>query len=197
MLQRICFILFLLFPLCTMLTHGQQAKVSGIVLQPDRKTPVIGAGISRLGTGTVVATDQSGRFTLLAQPGDSILVRAVGFKPVLYRIRQEQELLFVLQEEVQRLREVEVSSTPTVVKRPPENKPAFTPPPPVPPSPPSILWNPVSYFSKEGKQRRKLRKYLAKEADKRQLQEAERLKAEQEKAKQDYNRFFKNNTGYQ
>ncbi|WP_266202968.1 carboxypeptidase-like regulatory domain-containing protein [Pontibacter kalidii] len=199
--QRLSIVLLYLLVLHAFPTHGQQIKISGIVLHPDKKTPIVGAGVTRLGSGILTTTDARGRFGFWVVPQDSILIRAVGFKPVVYHVKQEQgieqELIFVLQEDVQQLREVEVSSEPLLVKRPPENKPALTPPPPVPAPPPSLLSNPVSYFSKEGKQRRKLRKYLAKEAAKRQLQEAERLKEEQEKAKQDYNRFFKDNTGYQ
>ncbi|WP_073850454.1 carboxypeptidase-like regulatory domain-containing protein [Pontibacter flavimaris] len=199
--QRVCVLWLLLFAIYTLPAHAQQLKVSGTVLHPDKKTPVAGAGIVRLSSGTGTITDEAGRFSLLVQPHDSILVRAVGFRPVLYQVKPEQgtaqQLLFVLQEEVQQIREVEVRSAPLLVKRPTEQlKPTITPPPPVPPRPPTLLFNPVSYFSKEGRQRRKLRKYLTREEERRQQQEAERLRLEQEQQRQNYNRFFKDNTGY-
>lgn len=201
-LQRLYVLGLLLLAIYTLPAHAQQLKVSGTVLRPDKRTPVAGAGVIRLSTSTGTLTNEAGRFTLLVKPNDSILVRAVGFRPVAYQVKPElgttQQLLFVLQEEVQRIREVEVSTAPLLVKRPEEQlKPAIKPPPPVPARPPTLLFNPVSYFSKEGKQRRKLRKYLIKEEEKRQRQEVERLRQEQEEAKQNYNRFFKDNTGYQ
>jgi hypothetical protein len=67
--------------------------------------------------------------------------------------------------------------------------PAYEPAPPPPAGPPTIA-SPISLLydmlSKEGKERQKLQELLLKQA-------AERQKKEQE----NYNRFFKDNTGYE
>ncbi len=184
-------------------------RVSGTVLQPDKVTPVPGAGIIKYGTNTAVVSDEQGKFLIDIEENDTLLVRAVGYKPLLYLPKKlpvsELRVNIVLQEDSVMLGEVEVTSRPSeemiqralrnmkredpeYVKRP-GYRPELEPGPPAPPPPPTIL-NPMTFlydmFSKEGKQNQKLQQLLLIEEMKRRRQE-----------KENYNRFFKDNTGYE
>ncbi|MEJ8803111.1 carboxypeptidase-like regulatory domain-containing protein [Pontibacter sp. H249] len=209
------FFLFLLL-FYTLQASAQQIKVIGKVLQPDKQTPVAGAGVLVLKSRVATVTDIAGQFKLYAQQGDSLLVRAVGFKPLYYNIKQqpatELRLTIILQEDSVLLQEVQVNSMPSedqirkALRNMPEKPkmlvqrpgyiPGLEPPPPPPPPPPTILWNPVSYFSKEGKQKRKLKKLQSTEAAYHRQLELNRLKAAQEEAERQYNSFFKDSTSY-
>lgn len=195
-------ILACIFLLLPRQVHGQKhySKITGVVLHAATGKAIAGAGVVHSGSNTAVVTDKQGRFSIYAQPHDTLLVKAMGFKPARHQLNMAadttQPIVIKLQEEPVQLREVQVYNLPSQVKKP-NYRPAPKLPPPPPAPPPTILFNPASYFSKEGKQRRKLRRFLAKEEEKRKLQEAERLKQEQEQTKQNYNRFFKDNTGYQ
>ncbi|TPE44122.1 carboxypeptidase-like regulatory domain-containing protein [Pontibacter mangrovi] len=195
-----CCCTFALVLLCALPMRAQQRQLSGTVVAAGTGAPIAGAGVIILKTNSIAITDKFGRFSLYAQAQDSLLVRAVGYKPLRYQVKDvadaPQQIVLRLQEEAVQLREVQVESLPSQVKRP-NYRPPVQLPPPAPAPPPSIIWNPVSYFSREGKQRRKLRKFLKKEQEKRNQQEAERLRQELERKKQDYNRFFKDNTGYE
>lgn len=165
-------------------------------------------------------TDEAGRFLVDVQSGDTLLIKAVGFKPLLYLPKKVQvselRVTFVLQEDSVVLGEVNVTSLPSqeviqkllrnnqpapinIIKRKGYN-PALEPPPPTPPPPPSLVFNPASALSKEGKQRRILHKAQKKKEREEKKREKERLIQEQkervEKARRDYNRFFNENTGY-
>jgi len=80
---------------------------------------------------------------------------------------------------------------PNYVKNP-SYKPTAEPPPPPPPAPATVL-SPVTMLyemlSKEGKQNKKLQELLLQ-------REMERRQKEYEKQKEEYNRLFKDNTGY-
>lgn len=220
--MRQCLLYCLLPPLVLLLSclpavAQQQLRLSGTVLQPDKQTPVSGAGILKLSSNTAVVTDEAGRFTIAFQAGDTLLVRAVGYKPLLYfpqKVRaSELRVTFVLQEDSVTLGEVNVESLPSqeaigkllrnnkpepvnIVKRKGYD-PALEPPPPPPPPPPSPILNPVSAFSKEGKQIRILHKQQKKQAKEEKERLIQEQKEREEKVKQDYNRFFKTNAGYQ
>jgi hypothetical protein len=183
-------------------------RVSGTVLQPDKVTPVAGAGIIRFGTQSAVVSDQDGKFLIDIQQEDTLLIRAIGFKPLMYLPKRlpvsELRVTIVLQQDTVMLGEVEVRSRPSdeMIQRALRNMkreasnltmnpgyiPNLEPPPPPVPVAPTAL-NPMSLLydmlSKEGKERKKLQElYL--------LLEYERIKREKEA----YNRFFKDNTGY-
>ncbi|EJF11015.1 carboxypeptidase-like regulatory domain-containing protein [Pontibacter sp. BAB1700] len=184
-------------------------RVSGTVLEPDKTTPIPGAGVIRYGTNYGVISDAEGKFLIDIDQSDTLLIRAVGFKPLLYLPRNlpvsELRVNIVLQPDSVMLGEVEITSRPSeemiqralrnmkteepeYVKRKgyrPELEPGPPPPPvaPTPLSPISLLYD---MFSKEGKQNQKLQQLLM-------IQELKRRREE----KENYNRFFKDNTGYE
>ncbi|MHA6246956.1 carboxypeptidase-like regulatory domain-containing protein [Pontibacter sp. CAU 1760] len=203
--------LFAISLLCIGLpAHAQRTlRLSGTVLQPDKQTPIPGATIVKISTKAGVLSDAQGKFRIDLEPQDTLLVRAVGFKPLMYLPSKlpvsELRVNIVLQEDSIMLGEVEVTSRPSQemidralrnmkreqasqVKRP-GYIPGLEPPPPPPAAGPTVA-NPIGLmydmFSKEGKERRKV------EELKRQEELKEKLKEED-----DYNRFFKDNRGYE
>ena len=196
--------------LCSLPATAQKTiRVSGTILQPDKKTPVAGAGIIKVGTNKGVVSDAKGQFLIDIELQDTLLIRAIGYKPVLYLPKQlpvsEIRTTIVLQEDSVLLGEVEITSRPSeeMIQRAIRNmkrsqtsqvkNPGYIPgsePPPPPPAPPATVLSPMTMLyemlSKEGKQRQKLQElYLQ--------QELERRKKERD----NYNRFFKNNKGYE
>lgn len=184
-------------------------RVSGTVLESDKSTPIPGAGIIRYGTTQGVVSDEEGKFLIDIDQRDTLLIRAVGFKPLLYLPRNlpvsELRVNIVLQADSVMLGEVEITSRPSeemiqralrnmkkedpeYVKRP-GYRPELEPGPPPPPVAPTVM-SPISLlydmFSKEGKQNQKLQQLLLIEELKRRKQE-----------KENYNRFFRDNTGYE
>lgn len=195
----------------------KQLRVRGTILAPDKTTPVPGAGIIKTGTNLGVISDENGNFLIDIQPQDTLLIRAIGFKPLLYLPKKllvsEVRVNIIMQEDSVMLGEVEVTNRPSEemiqralrnMKREEPNyakKPGHdptvqssTPPAAAAPLPVTPFSIPVSMLfdliSKEGKQKRQLQELL-------EQQELERLMKEQEQAKKNYNRFFKDNKGYQ
>ncbi|RIJ43052.1 carboxypeptidase-like regulatory domain-containing protein [Pontibacter oryzae] len=210
-----CYILILmLLALCCQPALAQRSiRISGTVLQPDRTTPIPGATIVKVNTNMGVVTDNLGKFLIDVDQNDTLMIRALGYKPLLYLPKalpvSELRVNIVLQEDSVMLGEVEVTSRPSkdMIDRALRNmkreqnsqakNPNFVPqldPPPPPPAPAPTILNPFNLMydllSSEGKQNRQLQEYLEK-------QEAERRLKEQNKEKAEYNKFFKNNEGYE
>lgn len=204
------YFLTLLLLLCSLPAVAQKSiRISGTVLQPDRKTPVPGATIVKVNTHMGVVSDEEGKFLIDVAQTDTLMIRALGFKPLLYLPKalpvSELRVNIVLQEDSVMLGEVEVTSRPsqemidralrnmkqeqTSQTKNPNFIPGLEPPPPAPAAPPTIM-SPMSFLydllSSEGKQKRQLQEYILK-------QEIEQKKKQQD----DYNRFFKDNTGYE
>lgn len=57
---------------------AQEHTISGTVLSPDN-TPLDGAAVVIKGTTTGTHTNQDGKFTISAAPGDVLVVSTVGF----------------------------------------------------------------------------------------------------------------------
>ncbi|WP_347158348.1 carboxypeptidase-like regulatory domain-containing protein [Pontibacter chitinilyticus] len=196
--------------LCCLPAQAQKnIRLSGTVLQSDRKTAVPGATVVKVNSKLGVLTDAEGKFKIDIAQTDTLLIRAVGFKPVLYLPNQlpvsELRVNIILNEDSVMLGEVEITSRPSpeMIERALRNmkrsqtsqvkKPGYIPglePPPPPAAPAPSVASPVSLMydllSKEGKEKRKLNELL-------QQQELERQRKEQDK----YNKFFKDNTGYE
>ncbi len=156
-----------------------------------------------------VVSDTTGKFLIDVAQTDTLMIRALGFKPLLYLPKalpvSELRVNIVLQEDSVMLGEVEVTSRPsqemidralrnmkreqTSQTQNPNFIPGLEPPPPAPAPAPTIL-SPMSLmydlFSSEGKQKRALQEYL-------QKQEAKLKRKEED----DYNKYFQNNEGYQ
>ncbi|WP_245842369.1 carboxypeptidase-like regulatory domain-containing protein [Pontibacter ummariensis] len=196
---------------CFMLPAQAQKsiRISGTVLQPDKKTPIPGASIVKINSNMGVISDEQGKFLIDVAQKDTLMVRAIGYKPLLYLPKQlpvsELRVNIVLQEDSVMLGEVEVTSRPSPemigralrnMKREQSSQvknPGYIPgsePPPPPPAPAPTIASPIGLmydmFSKEGKEKKKLQELLL-------LEEAEKRRKERE----EYNKFFKDNTGYQ
>lgn len=200
----------LLLLCCSLPAQAQKTtRLSGTVLKPDKVTPVPGATVVKTNTNLGVISDEEGRFVIDVGQKDTLLIRALGFKPLLYLPSKlpvsELRVTIVLQEDSVMLGEVEVTSRPSqeMIDRALRNmkrettsqakQPGYIPglePPPPPPAPAPTIASPIGLlydtFSKEGKERRKV------EELKRRQELEEKLKEED-----DYNRFFKDNTGYE
>ena len=184
-------------------------RVSGTVVQADKKTPIPGASIVKLNTSMGVVSDEQGKFAIDVALEDTLMIRAIGYKPLLYLPKpvpvSEIRVNIALQEDSVMLGEVEVTSRPSpeMIQRALRNmkqsttsqakKPGYIPgldtPPTTTPVPATIM-SPATLLydllSREGQEKRKLQELLI-------LQELERL----QKEKEAYNRFFKDNTGYE
>ncbi|WP_299703178.1 carboxypeptidase-like regulatory domain-containing protein [uncultured Pontibacter sp.] len=206
---RLLFIFGLLMASALPALSQRNIRVSGTVLESDKTTPIPGASIIRYGSTQGVIADEEGKFLIDLDQQDTLLIRAIGFKPLLYLPRNlpvsELRVNIVLQPDSVMLGEVEITSRPSeemiqralrnMKKEDPEYvkrkgyRPELEPGPPPPPVAPTVL-SPISLlydmFSKEGKQNQKLQQLLLIEELKRRLKE-----------KEDYNRFFKDNTGYE
>lgn len=196
--------------LCCLPAHAQKSiRLSGTVLGPDRTTPIPGATIVKVSTNLGVLSDEQGQFKIDLAQNDTLIIRALGYKPLLYLPNKlpvsELRVNIVMQEDSVMLGEVEVTSRPSQemidralrnmkrqqasqTKRP-GHIPGLEPPPP-PPAPAPTITSPIGLmydmFSKEGKERRMVEEL-------KQREEMERKRKEEA----EYNRFFKDNRGYE
>lgn len=177
----------------------------------QRRLPGVTVRVQRTRRG--MATDAQGDFLLTARPTDTLLIRALGYKPQQVLLRAAKAGQLVLQVRLQldsvRLGEVNVTADGTDrasidralrnLRRPPvvqprvAVRPKLTPMFPVdstPPPPPPFGGTPIDWayarFSREGKERRKVQAVKAADA---------KEKAHQRQLK--YNKAFKDNRGYE
>ena len=92
----------------------QAKKVSGVV--QDAMGPVIGASVKIKGTGTGVATDFDGKFTLSVNPGATLVVSYIGYVTKEVKVGNQTSLVINLQEDKQLLDEVVVVGYGTMKK---------------------------------------------------------------------------------
>jgi len=189
-------------------------RVSGTVSEATSQQPIPGASVRVQRTRRGTATDAQGNFRLTALPTDTLLVRAIGYRPYRLLLGGTSLAQFVVGVRLVRdsvaLGEVRVTAdrpdralinralrnvkrSATVAKipvRPAAPRPLF----PVDTLPPALpkptIGNPTSFIyeklSRAGKERRKMAAIRA----------AERVeKARQARAR--YNRAFKDNRGYE
>ena len=192
----------------------QSVRVSGSVSEARSHLPILGATVKVLRTSRGVVTSATGDFSVDAQPTDTILFRALGYKPqrmslggtglsqLVVRIQLVRDSVRLGEVEVtadrpdraiinRALRNMKRPVRPVVsgVKRPPKPKPLFAVDSTAPKKPIPTIASPVSLlydqFSREGKQRRKMEEIEA------------GLRAEKaRKAREDYNKAFLDNRGY-
>ena len=207
---------FLLLPLVLgSALASAQVRVSGSVSEAGTRRPIPGASITVRRTQLAVVADAAGDFSLSAQRTDTLIFRAVGFKPHLLPLGGTGLSQLIVQIKLQpdtiQLGEVRItegrpdravinralrnikrpSTAPTsAVKRPPAPKPLFPVDSAAPKPPTATLASPVSLlydqFSRAGKERRKLEEIQAQEA-------AEKAR----QARRRYNQNFKDNRGYE
>lgn len=65
---------------------AQQQRISGKVLDSETREPLIGASLLNQETGKGVTTDESGQFTIQADPGQTIRVSYLGFESLAYKV---------------------------------------------------------------------------------------------------------------
>lgn len=206
---QLCILALLLFSGSLPALAQKAVRISGTIVESDKTTPIPGAGITRVGTTMGVISDADGKFMIDIQTTDTLLIRAIGFKSMLYMPQRlpvsEIRVNIVLQEDSVMLGEVEITNRPSeeMIQRMLRNMKHKEPhhaknpgyvagsePPPPPPAAPASIASPISLlyeqFSKEGKQNRKLQELLL-------LKQLELQREEYE----NYNRFFKDNRGYE
>lgn len=188
-------------------------QVSGTVSDAGTRQGLPGVSVLLQRTRRGVATGAQGDFQLAARPTDTLLVRALGYKPkqvVLPGLALAQLVVQVrLQRDSVRLGEVRVTAdrldraslnralrnlrrpAPAVVKGPQRlhPQPLFpvdsTPPPPPPRGGTPVDWV-YDKLSRDGKERRKVQQLKVQDAQ----QQAQRRRTE-------YNKAFKDNRGYE
>jgi hypothetical protein len=191
-------------------------RVSGRVSAAENKQPIPGATVQIQHTRRGVAADAEGEFLIVALPTDTVLFRAVGYKPHRLALGGTTLSQLVLQVKLVRdsiqLGEVRVTAdrpdraiinralrnmkrpTPPVVKVPkkgPKPKPLFAVDSTAPrPEAPTISGSNVDWlydqFSRQGKERRKVEELKARDA----AEKARQQRAERNKA-------FLDNRGYE
>lgn len=193
----------------------QPVRVSGTVSASDTKQPIPGATVRVERTRRGVAAGAQGEFSIEALSTDTVQFRAIGYKtrrlPLGGSGLSQLVLQMVLVRDSVQLGEVRVTNDrpdraminralrnlrkpppPKVsqVKRPPRPKPLFPVDSTAPKAPVPTLENPISLiydqFSRAGKQRRKMEEIQAKEREEKAR-----------KARQTYNRAFKDSRGYE
>mgnify|MGYP003579229851 CR=1 FL=1 len=202
--------LFLLFFCGSTSLFGQtNLRLTGTIRHAQTKAPLESITILKTNTGRGTVSDAAGIFRLNVLPGDTLLIRAVGFKSQQYvvhaRAQQDLSVDILLEEGSLELPEVKIVGgldyekvnralrnmkkppPPKVVVKPPAPKPLYKEKETVPVAP--SLENPASLLydmlSKEGKDKRKLEELLA--------EEAARKNALEEKKKQEaYDSLFLN-----
>ena len=195
---------------------GPTVRVSGRVSVAGTREPIPGASVRVQRTRRGVAADVEGNFLVTALATDTLLFRAVGFKPKLFALNNTSLSQLVLQialvRDSVRLSEVRITAdrpdrasinralrnikrpTPPLTKIPkraPKPKPLFAVDSAAPRAEaPTISSSNVDWlyeqFSREGKQRRKVDALKAADAA--------------EKARQNrtqYNKAFRDNRGYE
>ena len=195
--------------------RAQQVRVSGTISAFDSRQAIPGATVQVQRTRRGLASGLGGEFEIDALNTDTLLFRAVGFKPRRLPLGGTGLSQLVIQVQLQRdsvrLGEVRVNGDrpdraminralrnmkrpkPPVVsgaKRPPKPKPLFPVDSSAPKAPVPTLESPVSLlyeqFSREGKQRKKVQ----------QLEAADKAEKERQ-ARAKYNKAFKDNRGYE
>ncbi len=195
--------------------RAQQVRVSGTISAFDSRQAIPGATVQVQRTRRGLAAGLGGEFEIDALNTDTLLFRAVGFKPRRLPLGGTGLSQLVIQVQLLRdsvrLSEVRVNGDrpdraminralrnmkrpkPPVVsgaKRPPRPKPMFPVDSSAPKAPVPTLESPVSLlyeqFSRQGKERKKVR----------ELEAADRAEKERQ-ARAKYNKAFKDNRGYE
>ncbi|WP_354585614.1 carboxypeptidase-like regulatory domain-containing protein [Hymenobacter sp. UYCo722] len=190
-------------------------RVSGSVAEARSRLPIPGATVQVQRTRRGVVSGTTGDFSIDALPTDTILFRALGFKPQRMPLggtglSQLVVRILLVRDSVQlgnvqvtadrpdraiinrALRNIKRPKPPVVsgAKRPPKPKPLFAVDSTAPKAPIPTIASPVSLlydqFSREGKQRRKMEQI-----------EAEQRAEKARKARADYNKAFRDNRGYE
>ena len=97
MTSKILKLLFFLVPILYAETLLAQTKVTGTVTNSSDRSPVIGATVSIKGTTTGTNTDATGKFSIEASPGQTIVISSVGFSEYLVKVGKNTSLTISLE----------------------------------------------------------------------------------------------------
>lgn len=208
-------VIFIVLMCCSTSAFSQTTlKLTGTIRHAQTRQLLPSVTVLKTSTSRGTISDEKGQFRLMVAPGDTLLIRAVGFKSLRYvvhaRAQADLEVDILLEEGSLELPEVKVvggldytkvNRALRNMKKPPQPKVAVKPPEPEPlfpetksvPVAPS-LENPASLLydalSKEGKDRRQLEAWLAEEAQKKKALEEKKKRQAYDSLFQDRNRGF-------
>ncbi|MCW3110869.1 MAG: TonB-dependent receptor [Segetibacter sp.] len=97
---------YLLTCLLISFTVWAQQRITGHVVKSATKEPLAGASVSSKRSS--VTTDSSGRFSILASPGDELSISYVGMQPAKVKVSGSKDLSVELQESQSNLEQVVV-----------------------------------------------------------------------------------------
>src|SRR5581483_8113921 len=86
-------------------TLAQERKISGVVTDPIGQ-PLSGVNILVQGTSIGTATNEAGKFSLTAKPGDVLQISSIGFQTQNIKLGEELTLIIKLAESNSNLNEV-------------------------------------------------------------------------------------------
>src|SRR5690606_30316356 len=90
--------------------HAQKIHVNGLVLDSYDNMPLPGATVQALKEATSTVTDFDGKFRMYALPGQSLVVRYLGYKEQVFVVPGDESLVtIILEEDVTQLIGVEVT----------------------------------------------------------------------------------------
>ncbi|WP_026463680.1 carboxypeptidase-like regulatory domain-containing protein [Adhaeribacter aquaticus] len=207
---RLVFWIFLIGYGTSGLAQNTRIVLSGTILHSKTRQPLPSITILKPSINRGTISDEAGKFKILVQPGDTLLIRALGFKSLHYvvhsQVQADVNVDILLEEGSYELPEVKVvggldyekvnrvlrnmkkPAQPRVVVKPPEPKPLypekkFEPTAPTIENPASLLYD---MLSKEGKEKRILQ----------EMAEEKRM-LEERKKQQAYDSLFKDrNVGF-
>lgn len=210
-----CFAFWLLVTLCGTGALAQTTlKLTGTILHAQTRKPLPSITVLKTSTHRGTISDINGQFRIMVSPGDTLLIRAVGFKPLHYVVHSKaqndlsEDILLeegslelpevkivggLDYEKVNRaLRNMKKPPPPKVALKPEDPKPLFPETKGVPPAP--TLENPASLLydalSKEGKDRRRLEAMLEEAAQKKKALEEKKKRQAYDSLFQDRNKGF-------
>lgn len=102
--------LFVVFCLC-LLTSAIQAQtrvIKGVITSQSDKAPLLGATVLNKTTGSGVAADMDGKFSIKATKGDTLIISFIGYLTQKIVINTQKELVVSLVEESERIDDVVV-----------------------------------------------------------------------------------------
>jgi TonB-linked SusC/RagA family outer membrane protein len=85
-----------------------QQTITGVVTNAVNNTPVAGASVVIKGTNTGVTTDEEGRFSIAAKPGDRLVISYLGMKTVEVTVGASTNISVQLRDDAQSLDQVVV-----------------------------------------------------------------------------------------
>ena len=109
-----------IFIFCMMLSgfaYAQGKKITGVISDLKTAAPVAGATVTVKGTGKATVTDNAGRYSIQAAPGDVLIVTFTGRVSKEIKVGASGEINLMLEEDFNKLDEVVVIGYGSAKKR--------------------------------------------------------------------------------